>query len=257
MPFPFYPKPVREKIESIRYQPGIRDTGDLEPATRTITATSEASGVVNADYSKALTLPKPSDSRLLVKRIAARLAVTIDSFDTATHLHCRVYVDAQDASHLLFDEDWTSIGEKLDAVDTYSDNKATIFNLLKDGSAHTFYFFFWVNQANNAVISLVQLWEAVGTCGTSSDGREVLRIDHNGLMSICAVGYVQGSGTLGIMVRRFGMGHRYWVLAKGTGNVQATLPSFVAMDDGVYIYGSVATDINRLGVLFVTLRSEQ
>lgn len=86
--------------------------------------------------------------------------MAIDSFDTAIHLYCRVYVDAQDADHRLFDEDWNSTGAKLDAVDTLVGTKEPIFNLLKDGSAHTF--FFWVDQANDVVISLVQLWEAVG-----------------------------------------------------------------------------------------------
>ena len=248
---------TQEKIENLIYNPGLQDSGDLEAGTKTITATSQASVLENADYSKSLTLAKPDDARLIVKRIAARSAVTIDSFDTATHLYCRVYVDQQDPNHLLFDEDWDSTGAKLDAVDTLVGAKETIFNLLKDGSAHTFYFFFWVNQANNAVISLVQLWETIGSCGTGSLGYEILRVDQEGLMSICATGYVQGSGTLGIMIRRSGMDYRYWVNATGTANVQATLPSFVAMNDGVYIYGSVATDINWLAALFVTLRSEQ
>ena len=108
---------TQEKIGLIEYLPYLENTGDLEAGTKTITATSEATGVANADYSMALTLSKPSDARLVVTRIAARLAVTIDSFDVAEHLYCRVYVDAQDANHRLFDEDWNSIGAKLDAVD--------------------------------------------------------------------------------------------------------------------------------------------
>ncbi|MEK7281607.1 MAG: hypothetical protein AAB037_04555, partial [Chloroflexota bacterium] len=115
-----------------------------EAATKTITATVEATGVGNADYSAALTVAAPADARLVVKRVAARLAVTIDSM-TAGTLFCRVYVDAQAANNRLFDLSWTTPGAKLAAVDTHSGNLAAVFNLLKDGAAHTFYFFFWVN----------------------------------------------------------------------------------------------------------------
>ena len=111
-----YHSDTQEKIEVITYEPSAKDTGDLESGTKTITATSEATGVGNADYSQALTLPQPGDGRLVVTRIAARLAVTIDSFDVAEHLYCRVYVDTQDANHLLFDTDCNSIRDKLDAV---------------------------------------------------------------------------------------------------------------------------------------------
>ena len=182
---------TQERIETLAYAAGLQDSGDLEAGTMTVTATAEASGVGNADYSHALALVKPDDARLVVKRIAARLAVTIDSFDTATHLYCRVYVDAQDADHRLFDEDWNSTGEKLDAVDTHSAALATIFDLLKDGAAHTFYFFFWVDQPNNAAISLVELWEGVGSCITNPYG-EVLAISHKGVLSLNAVGYRVG-----------------------------------------------------------------
>jgi hypothetical protein len=152
---------VAEHIEKLSYTPGPQDSGDLEAATRTVTAAAEATGPGNADYSRALTLAKPTDARLTVQRIAARLAVTIDSM-TAGQLNCRVYVDAQDADHRLLDVSWTGAGAKLAVVDTHSGNLATIFNLLKDGASHTFYFFFWVNTGN-AVISLCQLWEGVGT----------------------------------------------------------------------------------------------
>ena len=103
---------TQEKVETIVYPHLIPTTGDLEAATKTITAAVEATGVVNADYSSALTLPKPSDTRLVILKVAARLAVTIDSM-TAGHLYCRVYVDAQDADHRLFNEDWTSSGLNL------------------------------------------------------------------------------------------------------------------------------------------------
>ena len=179
----------KELIERLTYAPDYKDTGGL--GTKTTTATVEASGVVNKDYSSAATIDAPTDARIVVKNIAARLAVTIDSM-TAGHLHCRVYVDAQDADHLLFDEDWTTTGAKLDAVNTRVGLKEIIFNLLKDGAAHTFYFFFWVD-AGNAVISLVELWEAVGACGTAFV--EVLELIHSGFISVRSQVYREGSGT--------------------------------------------------------------
>jgi hypothetical protein len=42
--------PTKEKLEVLLYQPGLQDSGDLEPATRTITASVEASGLGNASY---------------------------------------------------------------------------------------------------------------------------------------------------------------------------------------------------------------
>ncbi len=157
-----------EMVDTIDYGPGLEDTGDLEGGTRTITATVEAAGVGNADYSHSMALAKPVDPRLVVKRIAARLAVNIDTM-TAGHLHCRVYVDQQDADHRLFDSDWDTTGEKLAADTVYADSKAVIFDLLRDGSSHTFYFFLWVDSGN-AVISRIQLWEGVGTSSTDSIG---------------------------------------------------------------------------------------
>lgn len=68
-----------------------------------------------------LTLPKPADARLVVKRICARLQVAVDTIPGGdTDLYCRVYVDAQDVNHRLFDLDWTSTGAKLHALDTHS-----------------------------------------------------------------------------------------------------------------------------------------
>ncbi|MBU2685741.1 MAG: hypothetical protein KKF27_21060, partial [Gammaproteobacteria bacterium] len=55
---------IQEQIELLFYSPGVMDTIDLEAATKTITVIVEATGLANADYSKGLTLPKPSDARM-------------------------------------------------------------------------------------------------------------------------------------------------------------------------------------------------
>lgn len=249
---------TEEKVETISYTPYLQDTGDLEDATKTITATSEASGLVSADYNKALTLPKPDDARLVIKRIASRLAVTIDSM-TAGHLHLRVYVDVQDADHKLFDEDWTTTGEKLDCKSWTS---GTIFDLLKDGSAHTFYFFFWVDSGN-AVISLVQLWEGVGSTGADAVGWhcEILRINH--------IGWVQ----VGIYTPRVGTGSKGVMLhcpadspSTHTVVTYATTDSLTKKDTLIlsagnamisFLDGTVSTDLLYVDSINVTLRSLQ
>ena len=240
---------TQEKVETLVYKPDPQDSGDLEAGTKTITATSEASGLGNADYSTALTLTKPDDARLIVKRIAARLAVTIDSFDTATNLYCRVYVDAQDADHRLFDEDWDSIGAKLNAVNTHSGAKATIFDLLKDGSAHTFYFFFWVNQANNAVISLVQLWEGVGSCDTNVVD-SCLDLNFSGVASLKMHTGLKGTGATQKRIAPKDQKYYPWAL----GDV---LHWVCRAGDFMQLWGSVATDLNYLAIVIINLRSEQ
>ncbi len=243
---------IQEKIETIIYQPGVKDSGDLEAGTKTITTTAEASGLGNADYNAALTLSSPDDARLVVKRIASRLAVTIDSFDTATILYCRVYVDAQDADHLLFDEDWDSAGAKLDAVDTHSAAKATILGLLKDGAAHTFYFFFWVNQANNAVISLVQLWEAVGTCTTGWSSYP-LEITHTGLIQVSVSHTKVGSGTSGCHLMPLGSGSS--MSESFTSDISSRLS--IGNTPLIRLKGTVATDLNYISNINIGLRSLQ
>lgn len=243
----------RERIGLIDYNPGKEDTGDLESGTKTITATAEASGTGNADYSQALTLTKPDDARLEVLRIAARLSVTIDSFDTAEHLYCRVYVDEQDANHLLFDKDWTSIGNKLDAVVTYSGQKATIFNLLKDGGEHTFYFFFWTDKANNAVISLVQLWEGVSGLDNNNP---CIRCNHTGFIGLSSLSSKVGTGTQTVRVRRKER-QVYGYIVSTTAdqaNVECVL---VSQGLVIFEYSSVATDLPYLANSQWILRSEQ
>ena len=249
---------TQEKIEVITYEPGAKDTGDLESGTKTITATSEATGLGNADYSDALTLPKPSDGRLVVTRIATRLAVTIDSFDVAEHLYCRVYVDAQDANHLLFDADWNSIGAKLDAVDAHSGTKATIFDLLKDGGAHTFYFFFWVDQANNAVISLVQLWEGVGSCSDAQNAN-CLQLSHTGLVEVEYGQSKVGTGAPTILLSRDTA--TAWIcwrssqLYSFSDNSRAILRTMLVDSSYITCCGTVTTDLNYIVRISFVLRS--
>ena len=157
-------------IESIKLINCNFVSGDLEAATKTITATAEAAGLGNADYHNHETMPIPTDSRLAILNFAAFLALTIDSDDGTHDLRCRVYVDAQDASHMLFDISCTTTGAQAAVTNLNATTLATIFNLLKDGAAHTYYFFLWSPGNHSPVISLISIITSIGTASTTTFG---------------------------------------------------------------------------------------
>ena len=240
--------PVSEKIELITLSPHAPGTGDLETATKDITATSKQAV---ADYSHALTLPKSSDSRITVRNIAARLSVTRDS-GTSTNLYCTVSVDSADGStNLLFN----AVDVQAASLQSVNLSSGAVFYLLNNGAEHTFYFFFWVD-ANNSVISLVQLWEVNG--GTSTAPIRILQINHKGLMSLGAyIGRV-GSGNWTVKVRGatymdFGSIVDYTSAIVYHKDTLFISPNYMFL----YVEPSVATDLLYLNQATVILRSEQ
>ncbi|HEX74271.1 MAG TPA: hypothetical protein G4N93_03895 [Dehalococcoidia bacterium] len=245
-----------EKIETIYYNPELRDTGDLESGTKTITATSKPGA---ADYSKVMSMAKPSDIRMLIKVIGARLSVTRDS-GTSSNLYCSVYVDDADGSeadHCLFDGVDVQAGS-LQVQNVLVGTKEVLFNLLKDGSTHTFYFFFWCDSGNS-VISLVELWYGVGATGASHCF--VLTVGHTGLMMFGMHRGGIGSGTMrtdihGTIDRT---GYHSMLVAQSS----ATILGFgsaglLLTTDGVAVdlWGTVATDLILIRQVQVMLRSE-
>jgi len=244
------------RVESISFAPGVPDTGDIEGATTAIDAVAEAVGLGNADYIAGLLLPVPVDARVHILRIAARLAVTIDSFNLGcTLLRCRVYADAQDDAHRLFDITWNAIGAKLEVVDTHSGALATIFGLLGDGAGHTFYFYFWVD-AGNAVISLVELWEGIGTSATLANAHTWLRIDFVGQVTLISRVQRIGTGNPNIVAVQTGAPDLYSNYVQGTGDFFPIRITMVWNNDSIDGFGTVATDINCLFDLRMNLRSE-
>ena len=247
-----------EKIELITYEPGKQDTGDLEAATHTIVPTARPA-IASAQYNHSLTLPKPDDARLILDRIATRLNVNIAGLGTATHVYCSVRVDVDDTDHELFSEDWTSIGDKLDAVDTHSANKAMLFDLLKDGAAHTFYFLFWADVASQATIDVIQLWEGAGTCATN--GVDVLTLSHTGLVHTAGGVNKQGTGSaylLGSLVSGDQNKARLFTVQGLLGNAAYANPHFLVPGTCYFlVLGTVATDLNYIGYIYLVLRSEQ
>lgn len=164
-------------------------------------------------------------------------------------------MDAQDAEHLLFDTDFTATGENLAAVDTHSGNKAAIFNLLKDDSAHTFYFFLWINQAGNAVISAVQLWEGVGTCST--ERQEVLQLNFSGISSVYVRHTREGTGSMHCAIA-YASGLIDMYLANNDTSGHLRIPvAVINQGDRVILINSVPTDLKYIYQILCNLRSEQ
>lgn len=237
---------VYQNISTISYAPGVKDTTDLEAATKTITATSEGAA---ADYtSGALTLPIPTDTRLAIVQIASRLAVTIDSM-TAGTLYCRVYVDEKVAGKLLFDTSWAApAAAKLSAVNLTS---GAVWTLLKDGAAHTFLFFFWVD-ADNAVLSVVELWEGVGDTGAGYLNT-VLSLAHKGLIAVESIAVRVGTGGISHIICMFNTGARDGSIA-ADGAIQR-VPSAVVSNPIVMLFDSVGTDLVYISTIRLTLFS--
>lgn len=240
-----FPRVIAERILLPLSGDAGKTTNDLEAATKTITEVTEQA---TPDYSSALTSISISDARLAILRMAARLNVTIDSM-TAAHLYCRVYIDTQDTAHRLFDMDWTSTGDKLTAVDFTS---GVILAALKDGASHTFKFFFWVD-AGNAVISLVQLWTAPGTCSTSVV--IVATFTGQGEASITGWQSRYGTGTATLKVGNYIINNPYRFFFSATGG-EWGIPAAVIDGLNLMMYGTVATDLNALQALAIFLRRE-
>lgn len=175
---------VQERMTKLSYTPGLQDSGDLEPATRTITATAKPG---SADYSASLTLAAPSDSRLSIKRVGLRLEVTIDSFGgspAATQLSYAVHVGGVER----LTGNWTATGAQLAGVSL--DVAAGQITL---GSATSIAIYFWVDQGN-ATLSVVRVRLAVGVCGTTT-ATEVFRLSHSGFFMVTGWFLREGTGT--------------------------------------------------------------
>jgi len=247
---------IREVVESIHYAPGLVNTGDLEPATKTITATSEAVGLTNADYSATLTLSKPADARLVVKRICTRFEVIRDS-GTSLWTQMRVYVDVQDAAHMLFDNNIQDPAQNPASSAVHETYKPDIYNLLKDGGAHTFYFFLWVDSGDS-IISKVQLWEAVGSPSTAFDGEPIMQLNHKGLIGVAAhASQREGSGTTTTMLMPDGDAATYFNAILQTTSAEFGVGSFIGRNPVIAIKGTVGTDLNYVSRILFLLRSEK
>jgi hypothetical protein len=151
---------------------------------------------------------------------------------------------------MLFDLTYASTGNQLSVQDCLTGIKETIFNLLKDGTEHTFYFFFWSPGNHSPVISVCQLWEAVGQSGTSYN-RECLGLTHTGYCDIAGECYKVGTSDPPA-IRLFILSTYY---AYNVASTEIKPGLHIVINPTLSLRASVSTDMVYLNRLGVVLRS--
>jgi len=213
------------------------NSGDLEAATKTVTATSKPG---TADYMDTNALSAPSDSRLIVKCVGARLTVDVDSFnDGCTVLNYSIDIGSQAA--LV----GTIVASGAGQIKVHN---ATGLSSHAGHAGQQAKIFFWVN-AGNAVLSKVQLELAYGVCGNSA--AEAFRITAAGLYFLSAWINRSGSGTCAYMQGcTYGSSQIGQVTRSGipsTSGIYTGASQLCIAPSSVYVYGSVATDLIYIG----------
>ncbi len=237
-----YHSDTQQKTETINYSPSLQASGNLAAVTETITATSKPE---IPDYTANLTTPAPPDSGLKVCRLCQRLNIHIDSFGgepTATKLCYSVEVNGTERAGGEF-----SAGGADNLISW--DLTEGQFNL---GEANTIDVFLWVDDGS-ADISVVQVWQGVGTCttGWSSFPLEVI---HKGLAQVSANFTRLGSGSPGCHFMALGSS------ASMSESLQCDISSKLSIVNGsmaIRLKGSVATDLNYINVFNVSLNQSQ
>jgi hypothetical protein len=255
----------RAKYEHLSWSPGLKDTNDLEVATKSIIKTSEDSGVGNADYSILMSAAAlPADARIAVAMAAAKSSLTIDSDDGTHDLRCRIYLDVQDSDHLLMDLTFSSTGSQLSVQNLSASTKAVIFNLLKDGGSHTWYWFFWTPGSHAPVISEVRLYYGLGASTGSETWNEVLEVTHVGMFQVMWEFTCVGSGNTEVWViePKGTVGYMMNLMQAGIMNASnySIANNIILMSWSGFgllqVNPTVATDLRYLNDFHLILRSE-
>ncbi len=235
-----YHSDTQEKTEAIVYTPSLQDSGNLAMITGIITATSKPA---IADYTANLTTHGPSDSRLKVRRLCQRLNIHVDSFSgvpAATKLCYSVEVNGIERASGEFNASGSDNLTSWDLTDGQ-------FNL---GGANKIDVFLWVDRGT-ADVSIVQLWQGVGTCTTGWSSFP-LEITHKGLAQVSANFTRLGSGTPGLHF--LPLGH----LASMSEAIQSDISSKLNIVNGSSIFrlrGTISTDLNYLNVVNIGIMS--
>jgi len=221
--------------------PEYASSGDLESATKTITATSEPG---SADYTASVTTPNFNNSAFTALRQVVRLQITIDSWTGAgAILNYRIkkggvsIATGQIATA-------AATGAKYAAVDVTT-------GTLTGSASYTVYL--WVD-ADTCVISVCQLWVAIGTCSTSYV--TIASISGYGKLQIGSfTGEVAGSGSATIAIcTRQGTANWDSRVLETTGVYGKIL--MLAGTQYIGLKGSVATDVNAIYNITAALELE-
>jgi hypothetical protein len=235
-----YHTDTQGKISGIIYTPWFQDSGNLETGTRTITATTKPG---SADYSASLTMQNADDGRLMVRRLCQRLNLHIDSFGgapAATRLYYSVAVNGVERASGEF----TAAGADNPIAWDLTEGQ---FNL---GSANVITVYLWVDRGN-AVISVAQIWQGVGTC-TIWWSSFPLEISHTGLVQVSANFTRIGNGTTSSHLMALGS------LASMSESLQADASSKLSIVSGSFairLKGTVTTDLNYISNINIELQS--
>ncbi len=233
---------IQERVVTITYTPGLATTGDIEPATHTVTATSKAG---SPDYTSALTLPAPSDARLKVLRLCLRLQATIDSFGgapAATQMSYSVHVNG--AERLT--GSWNAAGGQYASIDLTEGQ----FNL---GSPNSIALYLWVDQGN-AVVSVAQAWLAVGTNSLSATTVHVLQFLHRGFIAYTLRLLRVGTGAPSAAAVQPEIDWLHFNYVSGN-DTRLVSPAALAHNQLVRAWGTVSTDLNYVEAIAINVRS--
>jgi len=231
-----------ERVWTRLYIPSVANSGDLEPTTRTVTATAKRPG---PDYTASLTLP-PAPPEVRVLRVGLRVGVTLDTLGgtpQATTLFLSVEVDGMEVAS----------GQAGAPGTLYltTDLPEGAFVL---GAPMTVRVYLWVDQGE-AVVSACQVWMGVGSTATGSRP-SVVALEHRGLMALLAVVRAQGSGTPSLALRPARPPwYDYAVVSGQWGSLE--FPAFLAHGEHLAVGGTVAGDLNFLEALILNLRREE
>ena len=224
-------------VEVINYAPGKVDSGDLV-LTDTQATGDLSGGAYNvaahaqpaaADFSAILTMATAYSG--IEDIIRAITGIIIGAFNgAATHLYCDIYVDDPTgivAANKLRSLDLTALGLDVDTMDVTNALFPTIYPLLNDGMAHTFYFFLWNDGTvllDTVDISLLTLTE-----------RRLLNIDVNAMPATAQISKVVTS--MGLPT---GSGAKYYVQDLFGARFNVNIESLNA--GAVHVYCQVSID---------------
>jgi hypothetical protein len=237
-----YHSDTQERIETIIYNPGLQDSGDLEAGTKTITATSKPQ---TPDYTTNLTAPNVPNSKLIVRRLCQRIYIHIDSFGgvpLATKLCYSIVINTVERATGEF----TGVG-----VDNFF-SWDIIEGQFILGDPNNIQVFLWVD-AGNAIVSLCQLWQGVGTCTTGWSSFPI-DVKHSGLAQVSANFARIGSGSIGCHLMPLGTNSAM------SESLQGDISSKLSIVKGSFVIrlkGSVPTDLNYLASLNFVLSQTQ
>jgi hypothetical protein len=170
----------------VLFRSGYIQCGDLEVGVKTVTLVAEAVGLGAADYTVSLTLPAPTDPRIVVNALATMVRVNGTVADG--NLYYRVYVDVQDAAHMLVDTSFLP-PELRESDETLTATLfPAIFALIADGLPHDFYFYFWKDGAGvGAQLDQVEVNIGVGIDDSYGSGEVVTISNIRGSVTVSGI----------------------------------------------------------------------